>query len=133
MPINFDNAFGIHEQAMTMRSYRGRILATNLANADTPNYKARDVDFKAVLGRVAEARNWKGLQTTHQKHFQEGDSGPSGTELQYRIPLQPSIDGNTVDPHMEQAAFMKNALAYQASLQFLNGRIKGLMTAIRGD
>ncbi len=133
MPINFDSAFGIHEKTMTLRSYRSGILAANLANADTPNYKARDLDFSSILGQAAESNNWQGLKVAHPRHIGDGDNGLSGSDLKYRVPMQPTIDGNTVDPQLEQAAFTKNAMAYQASLHFLNGRVKGLMTAIRGD
>ncbi len=133
MPINFDTAFGIHDDALMLHGRRAGILAANLANADTPHYKARDIDFKAVLGQVSGTQGGPRLTTTHPRHLAGTGSGVPGGELQYRVPHQPSLDGNTVDTDIEQAAFMENGLRYQASLRFLGGRIKTLMTAIRGD
>jgi len=133
MPINFDTAFGIHDDAMMLHGRRAGILAANLANADTPNYKARDMDFKAVLGRVSGTQGSTAVTTTHPRHLTSDGAGVSGGELKYRVPHQPSLDGNTVDTDIEQSAFMENGLRYQASLRFLGGRIKTLMTAIRGS
>lgn len=133
MPINFDTAFGIHDDALMLHGRRAGILAANLANADTPHYKARDIDFKAVLGQVSGAQDSAELATTHTRHLTSNGVGASGGELQYRVPHQPSLDGNTVDTDIEQSAFMENGLRYQASLRFLSGRIKTLRTAIRGD
>lgn len=131
MAINFDKAFGIHEQALLLRSQRSELLANNLSNADTPNYKARDLDFKALLSQEGERLHSQGLEITDPRHI--GSGGPLEANLLYRVPLQPSIDGNSVDTQIEQAEFMRNALGYQASLQFLSGRIKGLMSAIKGE
>ena len=128
MPIRFDDALGTHAQALVMRSKRAQVLAANLVNADTPNYLARDLDFP---GALAQAGGSMPLSVTHAAHIQ-GGSG-SGAELLYRVPTQPAVDGNTVDPHQEKAQFMQNALRYEASLEFLDARIKGLMAAIRGE
>ena len=127
-----DNALGLHEAALKVRAQRMETLASNLANADTPNYKARDIDFQAVL-RDANANTVSAatLKTTHAGHMQQG--GVMGAQLQYRNPMQPSIDGNTVDTQVEKSKFMENALQYQATLQFIDGRIKSLRKAIRGD
>jgi flagellar basal-body rod protein FlgB len=129
--MKLDQAFGIHEQALKLRSQRSELLAANLANADTPGYKARDFDFQKVLsGQLSASAE---LQATHGRHISTAPAPVPSNELLYRIPSQPSVDGNTVDPDQEQMAFTRNAMQYQASLEFLNGRIKGLMTAIRGD
>lgn len=128
MPISFDKALGVHAQALGLRAKRAEVIAANLANADTPNYLARDIDFKAVLASTQGRGN---LQATHTGHLQ-AHGGNSG-ELLYRLPTQAAIDGNTVDAQEEKAAFADNALRYQASLRLLSGRIQGLLTAIRGE
>lgn len=133
MRFDLDKAMGIHEQALYVRARRGGIIASNLANADTPNYKARDVDFRQVLRQVAGADSSERLKTTHSGHIQPGGAGAQDAELLYRQPHQPSIDGNTVDAQMEKARFTENAVQYQTSLQFLTGRIKGLKSAIKGE
>ncbi len=129
--MKLDNAFGIHERALKMRSYRAELLASNMANADTPGFKARDIDFKQALN--AETLKQTGLRTTHKNHISTASSGLSPAHLRYRIPSQPSLDGNTVDMQHEKSAFAANALEYQASLGFLNGKISGLKRAIRGE
>lgn len=131
MAFNLDNIFGIHEKALQLRGQRTKVLAENIANADTPNYKARDLDFNAAL-KQAQNDNYQ-LKATHKGHIGSGNAGLSRAEMLYRIPLQPSLDGNTVDSHVEQAKFSENAIEYQASITFLNGRIKGLLSAIRGE
>lgn len=131
MSISFQSALGIHPQALVLREKRGEILATNLANADTPDYKARDLDFKAVLQHNLSS-NSSGLQRTQARHF-GGANDLLGADLLYRNPTQPSLDGNTVDEHIEQANYAQNAVQYQASLEFVNSDFAGLMTAIRGE
>jgi len=132
MPFDIDSALGIHQQALSVRSHRAEILATNLANADTPNFKARDIDFKTLLGKAQAGNNGLRLSVSHASHLPATDTA-ADDELLYRTPAQPSADGNTVDTHMEHAEFMRNALRYQASLTFINGRIRGLLTALKGD
>jgi flagellar basal-body rod protein FlgB len=131
MPISVDKAFGIHERALALKARRSEVLATNLANADTPHYKARDIDFKAALDR-AQQHHGLALKTTNVRHIAP-TLEPGGAELLYRVPEQPSLDGNTVDSRVEQAAFAENALQYQATLTFLGSRINGLRSAIRGE
>ncbi len=126
-----DNYFGVHEQAMKVRAHRAELLAGNMANADTPGYKARDIDFRAVLGR--EMQKTVRLAATHQRHISHDNGMVASTEVQYRVPQQPSMDGNTVEAEREQAEFSENAMRYQASLRFLDGRIKGLLRAIKGQ
>lgn len=135
MPLDIDAAFGIHAQALMTRSYRAQVLAANLVNADTPNYKARDIDFRATLNRARGQSRPEAvlLRVSHPAHIGNAQSGVSAGELLYRIPSQPSIDGNTVETQVEKAAFTRNALQYMTSLTFLNGRIAGLLTAIRGE
>jgi flagellar basal-body rod protein FlgB len=127
-----DPIFGIHGDALLARSRRAEILAANLANADTPNYKARDVDF-AELMRAQLDEGQGALVKTHARHLDVGGDRYFGAEVRYREPHQPSLDGNTVDTQIEQAEFMKNAMQYQASLEFLTERIRGLRSAVRGD
>ncbi|SER08217.1 flagellar basal-body rod protein FlgB [Amphritea atlantica] len=133
MAISFDKALGIHEQAVGLRIQRAEILANNIANADTPNYKARDIDFKSILQGVQEGQQPLQMARTHAGHNQGLIDSDFAAELMYRIPSQPSIDGNTVDVQEEMARYSKNAVDYQASFQFLNKKFKGLSNAIRGE
>lgn len=131
MSINFENALGIHEDALNLRSRRAEVLANNLVNADTPGFKARDVDFQAALNNAQEQQGLA-MQASNPGHMTDrGEAGEA--ELLYRNPSQPAIDGNTVDAQVEMANYTRNAMDFQASFQFLNGRFQGLMTAIRGD
>jgi len=133
MTISFANALGIHESALQVRGQRASILADNLANVDTPNYKARDLDFKQVLSRANTASESRfGVQVTNERHLAASGFGEN-PDLLYRVPHQPSIDGNTVEDQIEHAEYMKNALAFQASFTFLNSKFKGLTSALRGD
>ena len=126
-----DNLFGIHVTALKLRGDRAELLAANIANADTPNFKARDIDFKQALKLAAN--NSSEMVTTHAHHINSAGVSKMGAEIMYRIPTQPSLDGNTVDLQTERSAFMENSMMYQASLRFLNGKISGLLTAIRGE
>lgn len=132
MPISFNQALGVHESALKLRAQRAEVLANNLANADTPGFKARDFDFKAMLTKGHESSDIS-MQTTSAGHIGGGSQGFMDAELLYRTPNQPSIDGNTVEDQVEHAAFMKNALDFQASFMLLNGKFKGLTKALRGD
>ena len=131
MPISFDSALGIHQQALALRSQRAEMLASNIANADTPGYKARDIDFKSAMESVESQTNGS-LSRTNSKHIQISTAG-SNAEALYRVPNQSSLDGNTVDGLVEKSAFADNALRYEASLTFLGGKFKGLMAAIKGE
>ncbi len=132
MSINFEKAFGIHEAALNLRNSRAEVLATNLANSDTPNYKARDIDFTQAL-KMAQSGQNSDLKRTHVKHL-DSQIGSEIPGLSYRIPLQPDTgDGNSVDVQVEQAKFAENAMQYQTTLRFLDGKIKGLIQAIRGE
>ncbi len=129
--MNFDDTFGIHERALLLRSQRAEVLAANLANADTPGYKARDFDFKSMLAN--EVDNSSRIRTTHRQHIQTEQGTVSSSQLLYRTPMQPSLDGNTVDTEQEHTAFSANAIEYQATLTFINSQINGLRKALRGD
>jgi len=130
--INFDKAFGIHEVALNLKAQRAEVIANNLANADTPNFKARDIDFKQAM-QQASSNQLSGLRRTHASHL-DSRIGTDIPGLSYRIPFQPDTgDGNSVEAQIEQTKFAENAMQYQASLTFLNGKIKGLMSAIRGE
>ncbi|MBS0373542.1 MAG: flagellar basal body rod protein FlgB [Proteobacteria bacterium] len=128
----FDQIFGIHERALYAAADRVGVLATNIANADTPNYKARDLDFAAVLSGTSEAGGLP-LVRTSAAHLPLAGAGEAGADLKYRIPYQPSLDGNTVEAPVEQAKFAENAMRYQTSLDFINRRISSLMTALTGQ
>ena len=132
MAISFERALGIHEQAMTIRSRRSEVLASNMVNADTPNYKARDIDFRSALkGQLEMQKGGVAMQGTNSRHLGVSQSS-SQPDLMYRIPFQASVDGNTVEEQEELARFAKNAMDFQASVRFLNGKFKGLQTAIKG-
>ncbi len=132
MRFDLDKAMGIHEQALYVRARRSSTISSNLANADTPNYKARDIDFRQVLGNIAGNEPAARMKTTHVRHMNPGGGSAENAELLYRHPYQPSIDGNTVDAQVEKAKFAENAVQYQASLGFLTGKMKGLKKAIKG-
>jgi flagellar basal-body rod protein FlgB len=131
MSVSVDRVFGIHAEALKLRARRGELLASNLVNADTPGYKARDLDFKGALQQVRDGQAVT-LSVTEAGHM-ASQGGIGGAHTLYRIPNQPSLDGNSVDAQVEQTKFAENAVRYRASLRFLNGRIQGLMAAIRGD
>lgn len=133
MAINFTQALGIHEQALNLRSDRAALLANNLANVDTPNFKARDLDFRTILQQsLQDDSAGNALQRTNSRHMSLDDDGVSAGLL-YRTPLQPSLDGNTVDEQLELAEFTKNNIDFQASLTFLNSKFSGLTKAIKGE
>ncbi|RTE66876.1 flagellar basal body rod protein FlgB [Amphritea opalescens] len=133
MAISFDNALGIHEKAVGVRIQRAEILANNIANSDTPNYKARDIDFESVLQGVQGGQQPLQMSRTSDEHSTGLISADYASELMYRIPSQPSVDGNTVDVQAEMARYTENAIDYQASFQFLNNKFKGLTSAIKGE
>ena len=141
MPINFDKALGSHETALMLQARRTGVLASNITNAvyntsdpvlaDTPNYKARDIDFKSILQNAQSST--LPLEKTQPGHISPSGMGAGNVELKYRVPGQSSLDGNTVDLDREKAAFAENAVRYQATLNFLSGRFKGMMGALKGD
>lgn len=135
MAISFDKAFGIHQYTIGARAARAEVLSANIANADTPGYKAKDLDFSAALEQAQSGmQGGFSLATSNERHISSTvSSGLSGT-VRYRNPDQPDTgDGNSVDVQQERSAFLENGLEYQASLEFLNSRISGLLKAIKGD
>jgi flagellar basal-body rod protein FlgB len=124
-----DSILGVHEQALLFRARRTEVLAANLANADTPQYKARDIEFSSLMARAAVAP--AALRTTNERHIQAAPLA-SHDDLKYRIPHQPSLDGNTVEADLELARYAENAVSYQASLLFASSRISTLRTALSG-
>ena len=140
MAINFDTALGIHQQALGVRTARAQLIANNLANSDTPNFKARDIDFRHILANAdSEQQSDLRLSRTNTRHQSQALSnddmivGEQEYALMYRTPIQDSVDGNTVDEHLEHSEFLENALAFQASFTFLNKKFMGLKSAIRGE
>lgn len=125
MAISFNEALGTYESALKLRAKRAEVLSSNLVNADTPNYKARDFDFHAALKNEIAKNSTKGATL--------GAPGVDHLPMQYRTPTQPSIDGNTVDEHLEHSQFMQNSLEFQTAFTLLNSRFKGLVAAIRGE
>lgn len=129
MALNIDKVFAGHARALGIANQRLQLLAANVANADTPNFKARDIDFKAAMNEATQQRVQ--LKATHSKHL--ASAGSVGrAEIKYRVPDQPSLDGNTVDTQRESSAIAETAVRYQATLTFLNHRIQGLRLAITG-
>ena len=130
MPLDIDSHFALHARALSVASQRLKLLADNLANADTPHYKARDIDFAAAMQNAG--KDQVALQTTRAGHIAVGGNNPNHAQPLYRMPDQPSMDGNTVDSQKESAAVAETAVRYQSTLTFLNSRIRGLRLAITG-
>ncbi len=133
-----DQYLSFNETALSLRAQRQELLASNIANADTPNYKARDIDFSnalqnALAGKTGNAN----LATTAQNHIgrgkPSGDVLAGGTPVQYRGEVQGNVDGNTVDMDVERNQFADNALRYEAGITMINHQIKGLLAAIQGQ
>lgn len=134
MRFDLNEVFGIHQQGMLVRAKRAELIAGNMANADTPNYRARDIDFKQVLSDAKHDSGTVTMKTTDHAHINPDiNIGGTSAEIMYRVPMQPSVDGNTVDTQLEKAKFAENAIQYEASVRFLSGKIKAIMTALRGE
>ncbi len=131
MPNLIDKAIGNLPAHLAVYGKRSSLLASNIANANTPGYKARDIDFKAALSGAGKEQIT--LRTTRGNHIAGAGSGMSNPKILYRAPLQPSLDGNTVDSQQEKARFTENAIRYQSTLAFLGGKFKGLKLAIKGE
>ncbi|MGK5046403.1 flagellar basal body rod protein FlgB [Janthinobacterium sp. GB4P2] len=142
-----DDYMRFNETALSLRSTRQELLASNIANADTPNYKARDVDFASALkgamarkdgvqpalkGTAPQHMPGKGVAATAGSTGSKVETLADGTPLLYRAPSQGAVDGNTVDMDLERNAFADNAIRYEAAVTFLNSQIKGMLTAIQG-
>ena len=123
-----ESLFGIHGAALEVRSQRMGVLASNIANAATPGYKARDIDFRGALeAKLAEGR-MRSSGADSSVH-----AGAGGDHLLYRAPTMPSLDGNTVELNREQLAFAENALAYSATLSFVQGKVNVINRALKGE
>ncbi len=158
MTDRLDNEFRFHQSALALRAERQQLLASNIANADTPNFKARDMDFRKALvqalggGTSAASANPSAgagtplmssasslaaaLLASHPAHLTStasAGSTASGADLLYRTPTQDSIDGNTVELDAERAQFADNAVRYEASISAVNGKLKSLLAAITGQ
>jgi flagellar basal-body rod protein FlgB len=138
MAFDINGFLGTHPAALQLGADRTELIARNLANANTPNYKARDIDFRSAMAAAGTRGAPLAMTATSPGHLgtasAAGASDPSArADLKYRVPLAPALDGNTVDPQLEQAAFAENTVRYQATLTFLGAKFKGLMTAITGS
>lgn len=125
-----NNMMGVQEQTLQLKARRLEVIAQNIANADTPNYKARDIDFKAVLG--AAQKQDIAMQATRSGHYTMGQEA-SADGMRFRTPLNTSFDGNTVEMSLEQAQYGKAAGDYQATLNFLQNRIAGIRKVLKGE
>ncbi|MEO8225375.1 MAG: flagellar basal body rod protein FlgB [Gammaproteobacteria bacterium] len=134
MALDINSQFDLHTRALGLANQRLELLADNVANADTPNYKARDIDFRAAMQDAGQGGGQGDLPmlTTRPGHLQISGAGPNTTTPLYRVPEQPTLDGNTVDSQKENAAIADTSVRYQATLTFLSSRIRGLRDAITG-
>lgn len=130
MAISFDKGFELHAQGMLLRAKRAEVIAGNIANADTPGYKAKGMDFQKAMQQASQQQH-SSLSKTHAKHFDVRSE--INNNVDFRTPDQPDTgDGNTVDVQVERNLYLENSLEYQAGVQFLNGKIKALKTVIAG-
>lgn len=113
-----DSLFGIHGMALELRAQRLGVLTSNIANAATPGYKARDIDFASALGAISQGRD---------------PAQAIGAATRYRVPVMPSLDGNTVELATEQSAFAENAIGYEATLNLIQDRVSTLHRALKGE
>ncbi|MFZ4478418.1 MAG: flagellar basal body rod protein FlgB [Rhodoferax sp.] len=129
-----DSSLRFHQEALNLRARRQEVLASNIAHADTPNFKARDIDFSAALtqaverGRRSDAMPMSG---TSSRHLPGSATAGAGAELLYRTPVQSSVDGNTVEMDVERVNFADNAMRYEVNLAVLGAKIKGMLSAVQ--
>ncbi len=129
-----DNYFGLNAQSVLARSKRAEILASNIINADTPNYKAKDLDFGSILSANKKTTiKPVSIHASHSSHITNGSSDSFNVHTKYRIPEHASLDGNTVDSHVEKGKFAENSVRYQISLSMLNNKIQGLINNLKGE
>lgn len=129
MSISFKDALAGHDQMLMFRTARASVLANNIANADTPNYKARDLSFESML---AAERDRMALAGSDDQHIDAEGFVSQQDGLLYRNPSQPSLDGNTVDMQREQAEFAQNSMQFDTSFMLLNRKISGMKKALTG-
>ncbi|MDP1634196.1 MAG: flagellar basal body rod protein FlgB [Gallionellaceae bacterium] len=134
MSSRIDELFQFHQTALNLRAARQELIASNIANADTPNYKARDIDFTSALqGALGQGGDRLAVAKTAAAHLAGAAGGDvMGAPVMYRKPLQPSADGNTVDMDVERAQFADNALRYEASVRFVSDKAKAVLSALQG-
>ncbi len=128
--MNLDSIFGLHEQALFVRGQKTQVLASNLANADTPGYKAKDIDFREALENVSSKS--ERMVTTNPLHMSDNED-LLDMSLKYRVPMQTRLDGNTVDTQVENGKFAENSMRYIATLRFMDAKIKSAVAAVRGE
>ncbi|MBP6058474.1 MAG: flagellar basal body rod protein FlgB [Nitrosomonas sp.] len=129
-----DKELNFHHQALSLRAARQELLSSNVANADTPNFKAKDIDFASVLSEKLSPTtrpNTVNLNTTSPSHINSATQGAFGDSVLYRVPLQPSADGNTVDMDAERTRFADNAIKYDASITFITNEFRNLTLAMQ--
>ncbi len=129
-----DDALRVNQTALSLRAARQELIASNIANVDTPGFKARDIDFASALkGALSRTEPQLAMAVTANQHLAGGDGKTvMGAPVQYRTVLQPSADGNTVDMDVERAQFADNALRYEASVNFASATIKSMLSVIQG-
>ena len=133
MLSKIDDAFAFQEKAIGLRAYRQQVLASNIANADTPNYKSRDMNFASALKEAVAGRSGNlQMSKTSTGHLSSTAETGTAARLMYRAPSQSSVDGNTVDMDIERGQFAENAVQYEASLTFISQQIRMLTAAIQG-
>ena len=134
MTNRLDDTMRFHQTALNARAYRQQVIASNIANADTPNFKARDVDFRAALaGALGGKTSDVAMKTTSARHIAGAASGTFDASLKYRNEEQGAVDGNTVNMDVERAAFAENSVQYQASVTFINGLLTSMQRAVQGQ
>jgi len=132
MALSMDKLMGIQQYTLGVRTQRAELIANNIANADTPGYKAKGLDFQQALQQAQRGIENHKMARTHEKHFSV-EIKPQGTE-KFRVPTQPDTgDGNTVDVQLEQNLYAQNALEYEMTMNFLDGRISGVKKALGGQ
>ena len=131
MAIGFDKGFELHAQGMQLRAQRAEVIASNIAKADIPGYKAKGMDFHKAMQQASQQQQQMGMSKTNAKHFDVRSD--INNNVSFRTPDQPDTgDGNTVDVQVERNLYLENSLEYQAGVQFLNGKIKALKNVISG-
>ncbi|MBL8471687.1 MAG: flagellar basal body rod protein FlgB [Rhodocyclaceae bacterium] len=135
MVQKFDQALKFHQTALGLRAFRQQLVASNIANADTPQFKAKDIDFPAALADALAGRSVHALPVlrTDPRHLAPAEPSAHGAEALYRGEYQSSIDGNTVNLDVERAVFAQNTVHYEAGVNFVNGVLRSLQQAIQGQ
>ncbi|MCB1914277.1 MAG: flagellar basal body rod protein FlgB [Rhodocyclaceae bacterium] len=134
MKARLEQELAFHQTALNLRAHRQQLLASNIANADTPNFKAKDIDFRSALaGALGNRLGPLALSRTAAGHLPAAADPALDRFARFRTEIQPNVDGNTVDMDVERAAFAENALHYEASVTFINGLLTGMQRAIVGQ